>query len=284
MQHILIKNTVAARPDDWSVDGLTVLQGTLRAAGFSVSARDRGATPDPDLIHLHESGVNQLWLFALDKGDGLTVDEAAGIQRFQQRGGALMITRDHQDMGACVLYLGAVGQAHHFHSHNPEPDPDRRQRDDPFTTDIAWPNYHSGANGDPQGVTCDPPVHPIMQRPDGTALRFLPAHPHEGAVGVPSAFARYAQVVGCGTSRITGRPFNLGVAIEAHEGNGSRVGRGYADASFHHFADYNFDPAYGCPSFVSEPPAYGMTTNPEAIADAKRYAVNIARWLAGARY
>ena len=53
------------------------------------------------------------------------------------------------------------------------------------------------------------------------------------------------------------------------------------DSSFHHFADYNLDPGAACPSFVTEPCGFGMRENPRALADAKAYFENIARWLTG---
>ena len=51
------------------------------------------------------------------------------------------------------------------------------------------------------------------------------------------------------------------------------------DSTFHHFADYNWEPAQGCPSFVSEPCGDGMRRNPEARRDAEARVSNLARWL-----
>ena len=106
-------------------------------------------------------------------------------------------------------------------------------------------------------------------------IELLPAHPHEGAISVPSAESTHARVVAVGKSAITGRPFNLAIAFERN-GNGRAV----VDSSFHHFLDYNLDPRAGCPSFVTEPSGSEMLENPQAIADIKAYIVNIASWLA----
>lgn len=65
------------------------------------------------------------------------------------------------------------------------------------------------------------------------------------------------------------------VAFESTQGEG----RGWAESSFHHFCDYNWDPAAGCPSFVSEPPSDRVKRNPSLIDDAKRYVRNIIEWL-----
>jgi hypothetical protein len=117
-------------------------------------------------------------------------------------------------------------------------------------------------------------------RPEGTPhevlrdVALLPAHPHEGSVGAP-ADDPTARVVVTGTSEVTGRPFNIAVAFEPDDGSG----RGWAESTFHHFADYNWDIRSGCPTFVSEPPSSAIIDNPALLDDAKRYVRNIARWL-----
>jgi hypothetical protein len=93
-----------------------------------VVARDRAAdlgTPDPVLSTFTESDLDELWLFALDGGDGLSGGDGSGITRFRERGGGILTTRDHQDMGSSLCTLGGVGAAHHFHTKNPEAEPTR---------------------------------------------------------------------------------------------------------------------------------------------------------------
>jgi hypothetical protein len=71
------------------------------------------------------------------------------------------------------------------------------------------------------------------------------------------------------------------VAFESHEDDhGNRLGRGVAESSFHHFADYNWDTSRGAPSFVTEPEGQGMRDDPRGVADIQRYARNLAFWLA----
>jgi hypothetical protein len=71
------------------------------------------------------------------------------------------------------------------------------------------------------------------------------------------------------------------VAFESRtDGHGNRLGRGVAESSFHHFADYNWDTSRGAPSFVTEPDGQGMRNEPRALADIKRYVRNLAFWLA----
>jgi hypothetical protein len=186
-----------------------------------------------------------------------------------------MVTRDHMDLGSSVCSLGGVGAAHFFHSKNPDPDETRRRIDDPFTTDILWPNYHSGANGDFQTIEPVGAVHPVLRTPHGP-IRFLPAHPHEGAVGKPVGDDT-ARVIATGTSKVTGARFNIAVAFEPSAAGGPAI----AQSTFHHFADYNWDPAAGAPSFVSEPPGDGLATSPQAQAQVRAYAKNLALWLSG---
>jgi hypothetical protein len=113
-----------------------------------------------------------------------------------------------------------------------------------------------------------------------SVIELFPAHPHEGAVGVPAG-EEHARVIVTGKSQATGSPFNISVAFEhALDRHGNRLGRAVAESSFHHFVDYNWDPSLGCPSFVEEPPADGYKQNPQALEDIKSYVRNLAFWLA----
>ncbi len=277
---ILLQTTIGPVEDDWHAARFSLLGKSLSQAlaadgdpAFEVTLRNRDPLGEPDTVlsTLDASDFDQLWLFAVDTGDGLTEDDCAGISRFRHRGGGLMVTRDHMDLGNSVCSLGGVGAAHFFHSKNPDPDEARRCRDDQVTTDIDWPNYHSGANGDFQPVTVVGERHPILRGVD-----WLPAHPHEGAVGKP-ADDDTARVVATGISLVSGRDFNLIVAFEPSQAGGPAV----AQSTFHHFADYNWDPSAGCPSFVSEAPGDGLAKSPQARASVERYARNLASWLGG---
>jgi hypothetical protein len=270
---ILLQTTILPEPDNWHIGRFRRLRDHLASLdGVEVVARDREAPPgqiDPVLGAIDRSGFDQLWLFAVDEGDGLNGDECAAISRFRKAGGGLMVTRDHMDLGCSVCTLGGVGAAHYFHSKNLDPDDSRNCRDDPDTPNIDWPNYHSGANGDFQTVELVGAPHPLF-----AGVTRLPAHPHEGAVGAPPDDPS-ARVIARGLSKATQRPFNIAVAFEASEDGG----RALAESTFHHYCDYNLDPRDGCPSFVSEPPGDGMIRDPGAQAEALRYFTNVAGWL-----
>ena len=288
---ILMQTTIPFDADNWHVGRFSLLREHLAALKgedgnflYEVVARDResdAAGNEPVLAALDTSDFSELWLFAIDLGEGLTVADCQGITRFRQRGGGILATRDHQDLGCSLCTLGGIGRAHFFHSNYQEADPSRQMRDDPYTTSISWPNYHSGANGDYQIITAQS-AHELLHNPGSPAgvVEFFPAHPHEGAVGVPEG-EKHAQVVATGQSKVTGRDFNLVVAFEsAPDTHGNQLGRGIAESSFHHFADYNWDTDLGCPSFLVEPPGDGYKRNPLALNDIKTYVSNAARWLA----
>jgi hypothetical protein len=282
--NLLLQTTIEQTANDWHIGRFSMLRAYLASLKapdgspqFQVTARDRDPIDAPDsvLSSLDRSVYDELWLFAVDTGDGLHDADRDGILRFRARGGGLMITRDHMDLGCSICTLGPIGAAHVFHTHNitgPVPDPDDRD-----TIYIGWPNFHSGANGDVQRVEAELPVHPVMRDDDsatGTVM-FLPAHPHEGAVVAPPS-EPLARVIATGKSQASGQRFNIAVAFESS----GTEGRAIAESTFHHFADYNWDPRRGSPDFVTEAPAYTLPDTERAMASVHRYVRNVALWLA----
>lgn len=191
---ILLQTTIPMIVDDWNINRFSLLREHLSSLRDNegrilceVTARDR--EPDADgndeiLSRLDARDFDELWLFAVDPGDGLTAADCQGITRFRQRGGGILATRDHQDLGSSLCTLGGVGRAHFFHTKNEDPDKSRHARDDQDTKTISWPNYHSGSNGNYQKVTPVEPVHELLLNPDSASglIEYFPAHPHEGAV------------------------------------------------------------------------------------------------------
>ncbi len=289
---ILLQTTIPSIEDDWNIERFSLLRNYLTSLKdeqgnplYEVTARDREEDAegnDPVLSTLGESDFDELWLFALDTGCGLTEKDCQGIMTFYKHGGGVFTTRDHQDMGACMSGLGKIGALHYFQSKQQDPDETRRCIDDIHTPTISWPNYHSGANGNYQVIAPSYPIHELLKNPnsDSGHIELFPAHPHEGAVGV-SPDDKDARIIAMGKSVVTGRPFNLVVAVEStKDEEGNHLGRAVAQSTFHHFADYNWDVSKGCPSFVEEPAGNGMQENPQAIEDIKTYVRNLALWLA----
>lgn len=288
---ILLQTTIPKTDDDWSIERFSLLRDHLASIRdqsgsqvYEVIARDRETDSQGDdvvLSILDTADFDQLWLFAVDTGNGLSVADCEGITRFRKRGRGILTTRDHQDLGSSLCTLGGVGRAHYFHSQHLDPDETRNARDDQDTQSISWPNYHSGKNGDYQRIEVVKPVHDLLRNPDNASgvIEYFPAHPHEGSVGVPDG-EEHARVIAIGSSKVTNRPFNLIVAFEsAVDRNGNSLGRAVAESSFHHFVDYNWDINAGCPSFLLEAPGHEVESEPEKLNDVKRYVENVARWL-----
>ena len=275
---VLLQTTIEPTANDWHIGRFSMLRDYLAALTaadgsrlFNVTARDRDpvGAPDSVLSSLDRSKFDELWLFAVDTGNGLDDADRDGILRFRARGGGVMITRDHMDLGCSICNMGSLGAAHVFHTHNldgPVPPPDDRE-----TTYIEWPNFHSGANGDFQPVAAELPVHPVMRE-----VAYLPAHPHEGAVVAPKSDSA-ARVIATGKSLASGQRFNIAVAFERCANAGPAI----AESTFHHFADYNWDPSCGSPDFVTEVPGNTLPGTPQAMASVQRYVRNLSLWLAG---
>jgi hypothetical protein len=287
---ILLQTTIPAIEDDWNIDRFSLLAEHMSSitdekgqSMCQVTARNRESSPggsDKVLSKLDQTDFDELWLFAVDRGNGLTVEDCEGITRFRQRGGGIFTTRDHQDLGSSLCTLGGVGRAHYFHSRHLDPDDSRRTRDDRDTPIISWPNYHSGSNGDYQVLTPVGPVHEVLRGNNSDVIRHFPAHPHEGGIGAPQD-DQHARVIATGVSKTTNRPFNLIVAFEKTiDRHGNTLGRAIADSSFHHLVDYNWDISKGCPSFLAEPPGDQILKEPEKLNDVKTFVTNVVRWLA----
>ena len=231
--NVLLQTTIVPTANDWHIGRFSMLREYLASLSapdgsrlFRVTARDRDPVGAPDslLSSLDRSTFDQLWLFAVDTGDGLDDADRAGILRFRARGGGLMITRDHMDLGCSICELGADRRRacfSHAQPHRPRPGA-RRSRD----AYIHWPNFHSGANGDFQRVEAELPLHPVM-RDEGSetgAVMFLPAHPHEGAVVAPQSDP-LARVIATGKSLASGKRFNIAVAFERSQAEGRAIAR-----------------------------------------------------------
>src|SRR4051794_37068143 len=98
---LLLQTTIEPTPNDWHIGRFSLLRDYLASLKttdggplFHVTARDRSpfGAPDPVLSTLGASDYDELWLLAVDTGQGLHEADSAGILKFQARGGGLMIT------------------------------------------------------------------------------------------------------------------------------------------------------------------------------------------------
>lgn len=289
MKKILLQSSIPFDEDDWHIGRFSLLTKCLEQAvdrdgaqTNEVVARDRDPGPDgvdTFLASIDRSDFDQIWLMAADAGNGFSQAECASLSRFHRSGGALVVARDHHDLGASICNLERVGPINYFHSTNPDPIDENNTRDDDGSPEIDFPNYHSGRNGDFQKIVHFDPVHPLFYRSDGSLITHFPSHPHEGGIGC-GAGSSSERVIAKGKSKITGREFNLVVQLDAVENDeGSMTGRSVVHSSFHHFSDYNWDVTFGAPSFVTDPPGDGFISEPERLDDIRTYVTNLAAWL-----
>src|SRR5688572_1195810 len=93
--NVLLQTTIEPTVNDWHIGRFSMLREYLASLTapdgsplFSVAARDRDpvGAPDSVLSTLDRSAYDELWLFAVDTGDGLHEADRAGIMRFRARG------------------------------------------------------------------------------------------------------------------------------------------------------------------------------------------------------
>ena len=110
---ILLQTTIPFTEDDWHIGRFSLLRDELSSRKdesgnslFQVTTRDRESDPagnDPVLSSVDTSEFDELWLFAVDTGEGLTKTDCQGITRFRQRGGGILATRGQENHGgSCV--------------------------------------------------------------------------------------------------------------------------------------------------------------------------------------
>jgi len=110
---ILLQTTIPAIADDWNIDRFLLLRDHLASlvdeSGeplCNVTARNREVNADGNdavLSGLDATDFDELWLFAVDTGNGLTVADCQGITRFRQRG-AIVGTRVTPAFAICTRY------------------------------------------------------------------------------------------------------------------------------------------------------------------------------------
>ena len=191
-----------------------------------------------------------------------------------------MATRDHMDLGLLYLHPRRRGRR--------PPLPHQEPRSGRATPQDRRPLHHRhplaelpfrARTATFRKSPLRGPLHPVLVNPDAAdgRVRFLPSHPHEGDISAPPDDPS-ARVIATGRSLVTAEPFNIAVAFEASDAGG----RAIAQSTFHHFADYNWDPSRGKPSFVVEPPGEALRHSAKAQQSIRKYMKNLALWLVGA--
>src|SRR5713101_802618 len=89
---ILLQTTIPAIADDWNIDRFSLLRDHLASLTdesgeplCNVTARNREVNTDGNdavLSVLDTTDFDELWLFAVDSGNGLTVADCQGITQY----------------------------------------------------------------------------------------------------------------------------------------------------------------------------------------------------------
>ncbi len=282
--NILLQTTIPFTENDWHIGCFSLLKKHLESLKddngdplYSVMARDSDEDEtgnDRILKDIDASDFDELWLFAVDTGDGLSTEDCEAVTRFRKRGGGILSTRDHNDLGSSLCTIGGVGAAHYFHSKNPDPDPTRCCRDDEDNPDIDYPNYHSGANGDYQNIDVAVP-HELLTRPDGASIEYFPAHPHEGGIGSPNGNDWFASSPPERAKPPAGRSILLLRLMKRVMVPDGQLPNRVFIISWIIIGILNQVARMG----ITEAPGDGYKRHPEALNDIKQYVENVARWL-----
>ncbi len=271
MSNILLQTTIPYAEDDWHVGRFSMLVRLLTADGHSVVARDRMTRADgsdPMLSALAESEFDQLWLIAVDTGNGLAPADVRGILRFRERGGGVLSARDADNRGASLLNLGTIGTVNNFSTYNRRPERRRFPRAGRSIPEPASDNFQG--DGEFVRIVAVEPVHELLRSPSSPSglVEHFPAHPQDAALSVPGAMP-YARVIATSSTTVNGRSSNLVVAIENEPAaRGHASGRAVALSTFHQLADVNWDKG-----------TQASSSQPSKLDVYKDYVRNLARWL-----
>lgn len=199
------------------------LVDALTAAGHQLSKAhrqsDTSASPMLQNFHFDAHDLLQydvMWLIGLDGRNvsgtsiALPEPELAAIARFMEAGGGVFATGDHDSIGSnmCghILRVRAMrcwyGQGDSISPMDPtfptnfpptsalRADTTRRNPAGSYAggpPDYVW--FENQSDSVPQPITHLLPTHPILKRPDGTAITVYPDHMHEGnTLGVVMGF------------------------------------------------------------------------------------------------
>ena len=158
---VLLQTTIPTTADDWIYRAFQSARTILARAAAPRRAPVRGDDARPRkswrtrsrALHARSERFDEMWLFAVDVGDGLTAAGLRGDFAFSEAGPRPAGHAGSHGFGILDLRFGeASARRITFIAATSTPMPARRAPDDSITTSISWPNFHSGANGDYQEI------------------------------------------------------------------------------------------------------------------------------------
>ncbi|MGA7729790.1 MAG: hypothetical protein WCD37_00810 [Chloroflexia bacterium] len=291
--------------DGGSFEGLKHVVATLNTdpwywVKFDITRAHRDLTPAQSngddgpkrLDQLNLNNFDEIWLFGLATGNSLTAAEITAVEQFMDRGGGVLVTGDHENLGKGISgALKRVGKLRMYpapeavknvwnntlQDANADGTYDFIEQSDAVPQPISWRRYPTWSFF-PVWYKLRMRPHPVLCGPTGP-IDVLPDHQHEGQVDIPTAFptAEWPQtgsgfqpkpeVIAWGKmiSPDSGRPNQEFPVIGAYDGHIASVGRIVADSTWHHWFDINLR---------GFPPASA------ALGQIEAYFLNVAVWLA----
>jgi len=283
--------------------GLKQVLATLTAdpyhwVRFEVTTVHRSGDPSADHDNLDLAAAlqladfDELWIYSILPEPGLTAAELAQARQFMDdRGGGVLITGDHENLGAAFGNLPRAGKMRRL----PAPPPVAPTWNSTLSSGAdATYDFPDQSDAVPQpltltrywgGVLWRRP-HPLLCSPLGP-IDIFPDHQHEGeALAPPPTPATEwpggvrAEIIARGTivdpSGDVGR--QVGV-LSAYDGHAADVGRIVADSTWHHHFDINLRGVPGDPTrtgFVTP----GTDEWLSSATKIEHFFVNAAIWLA----
>lgn len=296
LKHVLA--TLAADPYFWITFKVT------KASRTNDNSADVNYRNKPlDQLNLI-ADFDEVWFFGLSgQPNRLSAAEISALQAFMDKGGGVLMTGDHEDLGAGIG--SEVPRAGKMRSWSPTDAP------------VFGPEHHSTLREghDPGYVFNDqsddvPQViryrryplpsfswwqlrsapHPVLCGPDGP-LNMLPDHMHEGLVTIPASFpaGEWPSKLGfqprpqvIAWARIEEPDLNVSgtefPVIGAYDGHRADVGRIVADATWHHWFDINLIGDGG--AVVGDTAGFDVPSGLAALKKIEAYFLNVAIWLA----
>jgi hypothetical protein len=297
-------------------DGLKEVIATLNAdpyywVRFEISLANRVNDPSADADKRNKTldqldlanRYDELWLFGFfGLPSVLSQDEIAAVEAFMNNGGGVLVTGDHEDLGAAVA--SAIPRAGKLRRWSPAPSQSFADR---HSTLRAGPTpgfvFADQSDDVPQAIRLrEYPLssfpfwlrrsmpHPVMCGPDGP-IEVLPDHMHEGEVIVPAnlpanewpsvgGFQPQPEIVAWATIvepnlDKTNQEFGVVGVYDGHPANVGRIG---ADSTWHHWFDINL---IGDNGLVGGGTGFNASVSGQAaLRQIEAYFLNMAVWLA----
>lgn len=248
------------------------------------------------------SEFDQVWLFGINPGSGLSATELPIVESYMNGGGGLFATGDHGTLGSALCSnIPRVRDMRYWENTSANNDVNEvsmtgRRRNDtnrPRVGDATSLHFDNQSDNIPQTIAVrtfgSGSPHPLLSistsvRPSGI-IDIMPDHPHEGeckpettftanGIAVPTQVIATSFVLGGSTTNggFGGKALtdpHCFPSIAVWDGRLANVGRIVVDSTWHHFVNINLN---GAGSGLT-----GLTTADFNVI--RQYFMNISLWI-----